>query len=1138
MKSVLNNIIFFALLILALASCDQPLTQFTRITPDASGLDFRNDLTETQHNNIMTYEYTYNGGGIAVGDLNQDGLADVYFSGNTVPNKLFLNKGDWRFEDITDLAKTAGRQDWKTGVTMADVNGDGWLDIYVCYSGNAANEGYDKPVIKDHPKRANQLFINNGGEPGGTPTFTESAKKYGLDAPGTFSTQGYFLDYDLDGDLDLFLLNHANMFYSAFLNTRRLRNLRHPYFGNKLYRNDTSPSGGDPVFTEVSKDIGIHGSGLNFGLSASISDLNGDGYPDIYVTNDYEEQDFCYINNGEGSFREVSKKLFGHLSKYGMGSDIADVNNDGFQDIIVLDMLPEDNRRQKLLKGPDEYDRYSLAVDSGYHHQYMRNTLQLNRGFASDTLPRFSEIGQLAGISNTDWSWAPLAADFDNDGLKDLFISNGFLRDFNNLDFIKYNADAYSDARASRRSIDYLSLVQKLPSTKLANYIYKNENGIRFTDVTGDWGLDQPSVSNGAAYADLDNDGDLDLITNNVNDEAFVYRNNEESLVKNSYVKVRLRGSGLNTSALGAKVWITTGETTIFQEAWFSRGYQSSVEPVLTVGIGKAQNINEIKVQWPDGRTSVLSDVPANSDVAISQEDSRHHQERNPLPSPAILSDVTEVSGLDFTHRENNFVDFKVQRLLHYQVSRLGGKSASGDVDGDGNDDVFFGGAVGQSGALFLGREDGTFRKSFSQPWAQDSLYEDTYALFFDADGDGDGDLYVVSGGSEFVSSAPLYQDRLYINEGGGSFVKLEDALPAESSSGSMVAAADFDKDGDLDLFVGGRVVPGNYGFIPRSFILRNDSGKEGVKFTDVTLAHGDVLSTPGMVTCALWTDYNGDTWPDLILTGEWMRVRIFENQEGRLVERNDIPALEKSEGWWCSIFPADVDEDGDMDYLLGNAGANMQFRATPEEPVQLFAGDFNEDGVLDPVINYYIQGKSYPLATRDELLDQVGTLKKKFIKYEDYAGATMQDIAGKGQMESASEFNAYTLKSSWLENIDGTQFSLHPLPELAQLSAINGFVYDDFTGDGEKEVIAAGNFFPYKPQLGRSDASFGVMLTYDGKVAAGHSAHSGLWLGGDIRDIHVLNFRSGVKRVLVSRNDDRASVYSVVSKGKMLVKR
>lgn len=1124
---------FFLLLVAGLTTCQNGQEQFTLLTAEDSGLAFRNELTETQHNNIMTYEYSYNGGGVAVGDVNGDGFADVYFSGNTVPNRLFLNDGAWHFRDVTKESGTAGRADWKTGVSMADVNGDGLLDIYVCYSGNAPEEGYERPVIRDHPKRANELFINNGCEPGGIPTFTESASAYGLDAPGTFSTQAYFLDYDLDGDLDLFLLNHANVFYSAFLNTHHLRNLRHPYFGNKLFRNDAGEEGKAPTFTEVSDVAGIHGSGLNFGLSAAISDLNLDGYPDIYVTNDYEEQDFCYVNNGDGTFREVSKILFGHLSKYGMGSDVADLNNDGFQEVIVLDMLPEDNRRQKLLKGPDEYDRYSLAVDSGYHHQYMRNTLQLNRGLAPDGLPRFSEIGQFAGISNTDWSWAPLSADFDNDGLKDLFITNGFLRDFNNLDFIKYNANAYAEARASRRSIDYLKLVQQLPSTKLANYIFKNQNGVRFSNMAKEWGLSQLSVSNGAAYADLDNDGDLDIITNNLNEQAFLYRNNSEKIQRNNYITIRLEGPGGNAFGIGATVRIRTDSQDIFHEAWFTRGYQSSVPPLITAGLGRAESIKEIEVRWPDGRVSTLSEVASNQRITVSHRDSHELNRVKAVgqeASETLLSEVQR-SGIDFLHCENPFVDFKVQRLLHYQVSRLGGKFARGDVNRDGNDDVFFGGAAGQPGALFLGRDDGTFRVAESQPWALDSLCEDVAALFFDANGDGAEDLYVVSGGGEFVSDAPLYQDRLYLNDGEGLFARADHALPRETVSGGVVTAADFDHDGDIDLFVGGRLVPGNYGFVPRSFLLRNDSGNDGVRFTDVTREHAESLSAPGMATAAIWTDYNDDGWHDLIIVGEWMPVRIFENLRGTLRERTTANELDRSNGWWCSILPADLDADGDKDYLLGNAGTNMQFHASPEEPVQLFAGDFNDDGIVDPVINYYIQGKSYPMATRDELLDQVSTLKKKFVRYEDYADATMRDIASEEQLHKATVFSAYRLESCWLENRGAEGFNLHALPELAQLSSINGFVHGDFDGDAQEEIIAAGNFYPFKPQLGRSDASLGTLLRYvDGRLQADEVV-TGLWLSGDIRHIDLLRFSSGIKRILVSRNNGNPSLYSITSK-------
>jgi hypothetical protein len=1114
--------------------CTQPSKQFTKLSGEETGLEFQNNIIETQHTNIMTYEYSYNGAGVAAGDINNDGFADLYFSGNSVPNKLFINKGNWRFEDITSISKTEGRKDWKTGATMADVNGDGWLDIYVCYSGNAPGEGYNLPVVKDYPNRANQLFINNGCEAGGIPTFTERAKEYGLDAVGTFSTQAYFFDYDLDSDLDMFLVNHANMFYAAFFNTRRLRNFRHPYFGNKLYRNDTPHSltrqaGEKIVFTEVSEQAGLHGSGLNFGLSASISDLNFDNWPDIYVTNDYEEQDFCYINNRDGTFREVSHKVFGHLSKFGMGSDIADVNNDGLQDILVLDMLPEDNTRQKLLKGPDEYDRYTLAVDSGYHHQYMRNTLQLNRGFEADSLPRFSEIGQFAGISNTDWSWSPFFVDLDNDGYKDIFITNGYLRDFTNLDFMKYTSTVYNEAKAANKPVDYLNLIQQLPTTRLSNYAFKNKNGIEFENTSASWGLTHQSVSNGAVYADLDNDGDYDLVTNNLNDAISVLRNNQNEIQKNSFVKIRLKGKAPNTYGLGAKIVVTTDSMEIFQEAYFTRGYASSVEPVLTIGLGNTTVIKEINVHWPDGLQSVVTNVAANRLITIEHEKAEPSTvKKNASPNKTLLLDVTENSGLDYRNIENKFIDFKMQRLIHYQLSRLGGKLSKADVNKDGNDDVFFGGATGKSGSLFLGNDDGTFKKSTSQPWEQDADFEDMGSVFFDAEGDGDDDLYVVSGGSEFVAGAPLYQDRLYVNNGAGIFSKASNAIPLETTSGGCVAAADYDKDGDLDLFVGGRHTPSNYAVIPRSYLLQNNSKGNVIKFSDATNSVNPDLANCGMVTAAAWTDFNNDSWIDLIVVGEWMPVRIFQNHKGKLIEQKDLPQLEKSNGWWCSIFPVDIDADGDQDYFLGNSGTNLQFKASAKEPIQLHADDFNQDGVLDPIITYYIKGQSYPLASRDELLEQVNSLRKKFIKYEDYSNATLEDIATEEQLEKSYKFSAYTLHSSWLENIKGKDFELKSLPPMAQLSSINGFLYDDLDDNGSNELLIAGNFFPFKPQLGRSDASTGLVLTYQqGELKVNNGTLSNVWLTGDIRDVALLRFKSGVKRVVISRNDDRAGVFA-----------
>jgi hypothetical protein len=1115
-----------ALVLVLFQQCGQP-KQFSEVDLSDAGIDFRNDIKEDQVTNIMTYEYTYNGGGVATGDVNNDGLVDIYFSGNTVPNKLYLNKGDLQFEDITQQSGTSGRAlDWKTGVAMVDINGDGWLDIYVCYSGNANGEGYNKPVIRDHPKRANQLFINQGCEKGGVPVFVEQAREYGVDAKGTFSTQAYFFDYDRDGDLDLFLLNHANMFYSAYFNVKRLRNLRHPYFGNKLYRNDANK------FVEVSEQAKIHGSGLNFGLSASVSDLNGDQWPDIYVTNDYEEQDFCYINNRDGTFTEMSHTLFGHLSKFGMGSDIADINNDGLPEIFVADMLPEDNYRQKVLKGADEYDKYTLAVDSGYYHQYMRNTLQLNRGFASDSLPRFSEVAQIAGVSHTDWSWAPLLADYDNDGLKDLFISNGYLKDFTNLDFLKYTVnDMSQEANAQNRPVDVLAMVQKMQSTKTNRYIFKNTDGLRFENVSVLWGLDRKTVSNAAAYADLDNDGDYDLVVNNLNDDASILQNHQEKIQKNNFIRIKLVGDKPNTQALGSKVSVKLTDKTLVHEIYFTRGYQSSVDPVLTIGIGRTTSIPEIKVQWTDGRVSTLANVKPNQLVTITQQQAVPYENERPIIHKPILVDETISAGLKYSHIENNFVDFKVQRLVPYQLSHLGGKLSVADINHDQNDDVFFEGSHGNSGKLFIGRDDGTFTEAETAPWAVDKYCEDIGSIFFDADGDGNEDLYVVSGGNEFMPGDTLYQDRLYRGDGKGGFVKIKNALPSESISGGTVTTADFDKDGDLDLFVGGRLVPDAYPTSPQSMLLRNDSHDGQIHFVDVTTKASAILQNAGMITDALWADVNKDTWPDLIIAGEWMPVRVFQNIQGK--EFKEVTAdvgLADTHGWWSSLLAADVDQDGDIDLLAGNAGINLPLHISAKEPVQLYATDINKDGKIDPIICSYIQGKSYPLPSRDELLDQVTPLRKKFIRYADYATATIEDVIGKDLLSSAAIYTATTFQSSWFENDGHGKFVVKPLPAMAQLSSTQGFVFDDFDGDGIAEVLAAGNFYPYRVQLGRCDASFGILLKFkDGSIQT-NNASEPLWLSGDIRDMAMTKSKQAPRRLIVSRNNEAAAVFQLTA--------
>lgn len=1110
-------------LIFLLYSCGPSANElFTVIDASNSGIDFRNDIQETQQNNILRNEYTYNGGGVAVGDVNNDGFTDVYFAGNLVSNKLYLNRGNWKFEDITTSSGTLGRKDWTTGVVMVDINGDGWLDIYVCYSGNAPGEGYNLPVIRNYPGRSNQLFINNGCKPGEAPTFTERAMEFGLDARGTFSTQAYFFDYDLDGDLDMFLLNHANTFYAPFINTKRLRSLRHPYYGNKLFRNDNMR------FVEVSEGAGIHGGGLNFGLSASIADLNLDNWPDLYVTNDYDEQDFCYINNQDGTFREVSHELFGHMSKSSMGSDIADINNDGYLDILVTDMLPEDNYRQKILRGQDSYERYQLAVDSGFHHQYSRNILQLNRGLKDNGLPWFSEIGQFAGISNTDWSWSTLMVDLDNDGFRDIFITNGYLKDITNMDNMTHTAEVYKRAGERNEVVDYLKLIQNLQSTNLKNYAFKNLNGLTFTNMTDDWGLHQKTLSNGAAYADFDNDGDYDLIMNNLNSTVTILKNNQEKLLKNNFLKLKLVGSKLNTQGIGAKIWLETEDNTIFHEAYNTRGYLSGSDLVITIGIGQSEQIKSLRVLWPDGRYSNLDNIEPNSLIEIQYELSVKADDKFTVePNPTLLEDETEISGINFRHKENEYDDFRIDKLLQLRLSRLGGMLATGDVNNDGNDDVFFGGAAGSAAELYFGKDDGTFTKSKMQPWERDSIMEDIKPIFFDADKDGDLDLYVVSGGSMFALGNLNYQDRLYVNDGFGQFIDMTKSLPKEAIIGSCVVAGDFDNDGDLDLFIGGRHSGVKYPYSPESFVLRNETQNGIVNFVNVTSDISSSLTKIGMVTDAVWTDYNNDGWLDLIVVGEWMSITIFKNENGRLIQQQ-FASLEKSNGWWTTISQIDIDGDGDLDYLIGNAGLNFQLKASIIEPIGLYAADFDNDGKVDPIMCYYIQGKSYPLHSRNELIEQISPYRKKFAEYASYADATIEDVIYPKTVDETLNLIAYILESCWLENIDG-DFKLNKMPALAQLSPINSFVIHDFSGDGKQDIIAGGNFYPYKPQLGMQNASSGAVLQFSkGSLVAMHDVISPLWLTGDIRDMALLSFNNGEKKLIVSRNNDAPGVFSI----------
>jgi len=1116
------RILSFILICQLFLSCRQEVKQFEKISIEHSGINFTNSITETQAQNVLMYEYYYNGNGVATGDLNGDGLPDLFFTGNQSPSKLYLNKGQLAFTDVTTVAGVAGKNAWRTGANMADVNGDGMLDIYVCYSGFGSDSD-----------RANQLFINGGNNKDGIPVFTEAAATYGLDAVGTYTSQSAFFDYDQDGDLDMFLLNHAKGFYSPFYNTTRLRNLRHPQFGNRLYRNDNGH------FTDVSDEAGIYGSGINFGLGIAVSDLNNDGWPDILVSNDFNEQDFLYLNNRNGTFSEVCKKSFAHMSRSTMGIDIADYNNDLLPDVIAMDMLPEDNYRQKVLQGGDEYDQQKLMKDSGYGYQYSRNMLQLNRGFTTDSLPVFSEIGQLAGVSNTDWSWAALFADFDNDGWKDLFVCNGYLRDYNNLDFVKYDiSEAFSEVAKKRldvstrenyeKNMPLFDLVKKMPSTKISNYIYKNKRDLTFSDESEKWGLDEKGVSSGAAYVDLDNDGDMDLVVCNNNEPVWLYRNNTNELDKNNYIKVSLLGDQKNRFGIGAKVFVYTDSGTQVQEMYPVRGYQSSVDYRLNFGIGKQNKINKIKVIWNGAAETIIENPAINTTVNITKSASRQAT-AIAARQPLLFEDITQLSGLDFTQNENVYVDFKREYLIPFELSKQGPKMCKADVNKDGLEDLFIGGPSGQAGVLYLQLEDGKFKRSNSQPWQKDAVCEDVSSVFFDADNDGDEDLYIVSGGNEWMAPGPELQDRLYLNDGIGNFSKSAASLPQEDYSGSCVAAVDFDKDGDIDLFVGDRTVPGMYPMVGGNILLRNDYDKitRQVKFTNITpTAGGGNLFNAGMVTDAVWTDIDKDGWPDLVLGGDWMPIKIFHNNNGaKFTDITEASGLSTTNGFWRKILPADIDQDGDIDLVVGNIGCNTNFKCSPAEPMVTYAADFSNDGSIDPIMTRFIKGKPYPTHSRDELMEQMPQLNKVFLKYADYAGATLENIITKEQIAAAQKFYVYHTESAILINDKG-KFSFRPLPIEAQFSSIYGISFRDYDDDGKNDLLLTGNFFPFRVQQGNNDASLGLLLKGNNKGDFKPVARniSGLFVPGDVRDMITLNGKKESK-IVVSKNSGSIQV-------------
>lgn len=1074
---------------------------FTLLPPAQTGITFANTLTENDTLNILNQANIYNGGGVGIGDFNNDGLMDVYLAGNMVGNKLYLNKGGMKFGDVTDAAGVGGKGRWCTGVSVVDINNDGLADIYVSAS-----------FRKDAVLRTNLLYINQGVKDG-IPVFNESAAAYGLADTG-FSTQGYFFDYDKDGDLDLYLV--TNELYDPKTPIRFRPKLKDGSALNtdRLYRNN-----GNNTFTNVSKEAGILTEG--WGHAASISDFNLDGWPDVYVANDFVSNDLLYINNKDGTFTDRIGEYFRHTAWNAMGTDVVDINNDGYSDIVSLEMLPEKNLRKKRMLAGNEYYNYFNAAQFNYLHQYVRNVFQLSSGITPEGHPVFSDVSYLAGVYETDWSWCPLVADFDKDGLRDMIITNGLPRDVTDLDYIAYeNGQGGGVANLS------LAMAHTLPVVHIPNYAFKNKDGVQFENVSGSWGLDASSFSNGAAYADLDNDGDLDFVINNINKEAFVYENTYSGNDNN--LLLTFEGPDKNKMGIGAKLHVYYAGKQLYYEHQPVRGYLSTVDQRAYFGLGNTAEIDSLKVQWPDGKMQLINKVSAGS-VTVSYKDAGspkltvpHHVQ--------LFTRAMNKYNIHYKPVERDFIDYNIQSTLPHKLSQYGPGIAVGDIDKNGFEDFYIGGSSGNPGKFFMQDQKGNFTLDSTRiPRAVNELDEEMGVLFFDADNDDDLDLYAVGGSYEIPPNNDVAQDRLFINDGKGYFEKSADALPIEITNGSCVRAADFDNDGDLDLFVGGRVVSGAYPKIPESFILQNDGGK----FTDITDKVCAQLRNIGMVTDALWTDFNNDGKIDLLLSGEWMPLTFLQNN-GTSFTINTSSGIQQHLGWWNSLTAGDFDNDGDMDYVAGNLGLNSNYKATPAEPMTLYAKDIDKNGSLDAMLFCYLKAedntkKPFPMHAREDLSSQLVSIRKKYPSYKSYGLATMNDLWPDTEKQDAIVETANELRSCYIENKGNGKFILNSLPLMAQAAPLFGMIAEDFDDDGNLDLLLVGNDYGMEPYSGRHDAFNGLYMQGDGKgnFKSMTTEESGFFVGGDAKGLARVHTGGNSDIWIATQNQDSLIVHS-----------